>query len=165
MVTIAKGESNFPPGYLTFKHCGLPPQAFHFPGGIALVHRFAHRYRFAQEFQSAKFATFRETTAAGYSALAKFLFTYAAFEALRRALGIPEDLSTFDIQKYPCTEWDASLRAIPTHGRLFHFLTKHLKPGLRDQCRQFLWRRPYSVLLLAQSVRNGFAHGHLSGTS
>jgi hypothetical protein len=165
MAIIAKDpDKNLPPGYKTFVNSGLTVDAFPFPGGLARVRRFAARYRFAKEFQFARFETFSSSIAAGYSALCKHQFTYGAFEALLRALGVGRDLSALDpvLAKYPLAEWDTALRAAPTHGQFFHFLTWHLKPGLRDQCRQFLGRRPYNVLLLATAVRNSFAHGHLT---
>ena len=165
MSTIATGRRNFPPEYLTFKTCGVPAEYFAFPGGEHRVNRFAARYRFAKEFQSARFESFGSTTAAGYSALCKLLFTYAAFEALRRALNLGKDLTALDLTPYPLREWDAALRAAPTHDRLFKFLTwrQMLENGnLRAQCRQFLAGKDYNVLLLATAVRNSFAHGHLT---
>jgi hypothetical protein len=165
MAIIAKDpDKNLPPSYRTFDQCGLPIEEFPFPGGLARVHRFAARYRFAKEFQMARFETFSSGTAAGYSALCKYQFTYGAFEALLRALGIGRDIGALGpaLAKYPHAKWDAAIRAAPTHRRFFEFLTWHLKPGLRDQCRLFLARKPYDPLLLATAVRNSFAHGHLT---
>ena len=159
MTTIATGRKNFPPEYLTFDTCGVPPDFFPFPGGTHRVHRFAARYRFAKEFQSARFESFASNTAAGYSALCKLLFTYAAFEALRRALDLNKDLATLDLSPYPTAEWDRALRTPSTHARLFKCLTWRQmveSANLRAQCRQFLAGKDYNILLVATAVRNSF---------
>lgn len=157
-------SKNAPPGYAAYKTAGIPHEFYPFAGGIDAVNRFAARYRFAKEFQAASFETYSPSTAAGYSALCKFLFTYAAFEALRRAIGWSDDLAKLDaaLERYPRAEWDANIRAAPTHQRLFVFMSRHLKKGLKAQCERFLAREPYNVLLLSQALRNSFSHAHLT---
>lgn len=155
-------DTNYPPEYRTYKECGVPTEFFPFPGGEARVHRFAARYRFAKEFQAVTFETFSSSISAAYSALCKYQFTYGAFEALRRALGIADDMRDIDLGQYPVKDWDAALRAIETHPRLFNFMRWHLRAGLRAECERFLANKHYNVLLIATAVRNSFDHGHLT---
>ena len=167
MGLIARDPStSYPPGYAAFKERGIPFEMLRFKGGVPRLHRFAHRYRFAKEFQWARFTTYSPSTAAAYSALCKYHFTYAAFEALRRALGIErEDLGEYDLSKYPVGEWDTALRAIPTHSKLFSFVSWYAKKTLRAQCRAFIAGKPYKFLLLAAAMRHSFAHGDLTASS
>jgi hypothetical protein len=165
MGTIARDpDQNLPPGYLDFKGSGVPIKYFGFHGYDRAVHRFAARYRFAKEFQSAKFESYSSGTARAYSALCKFLFTYGAFETLRRVLGTSrEDLGVFDLSQYPRRDWDATLREPATHARVFELLRDSMEnKTLRDECQKFLSRKRYHILRIACALRNGFAHGHLT---
>lgn len=163
IIARAKDTSkNSPPEYIAYKSAGIPHYMYPFAGGADDVNRFAARYRFAKEFQAATFETYSPGIAGGYSALCKFFFTYAAFEALHRAVGWSSDLAKLDLEKYPLTEWDQSIRAAPTHERLFDFMQHHLNSGLKDQCELFLARKAYNILLIAQGLRNSFSHGHLT---
>lgn len=159
-------SKTYPPGYFELRERGVPFDALGVSGSAAHIHRFAHRYRFAKEFRSANFATYGDSTAAAYSALCKCLFTYSAFEGLRRVLGIEGDnLAEFDLSNYPTGEWDAALRAPGTHSKLFACVSWHSRKTLQAQCRAFIAGKPYHFLLLATAVRNSFAHGDLAATS
>jgi hypothetical protein len=161
-------DKNLPPGYKRFETYGFLKDGFPFqlpfPGGIASVHRFAARYRFAKEFQSASFETYSQSTARAYAALCKYQFTYGAFEALQRMLGAHKDLGKLEglLKSYPIGKWDAAIRSASTYPRVFNFLRSHLGDGLKAECEKFLRRRPYNILLIAQAMRNSFVHGHLT---
>ena len=158
-------SENYPPGYFELRERGVPFETLRFNVSAAHIHRFAHRYRLAKEFQSANFTTYGQATAAAYSALCKHLFTYSAFEGLRRVLGIEGDLGKFDLSNYPTGEWDAALRAVGTHAKLFACVSWRSRKALLSQCRAFIVGKPYHFLLLATAVRNDFAHGGLSANS
>lgn len=159
-------SETYPPGYFELRERGMPFEALRFNGSVAHIHRFAHRYRLAKEFQSANFTTYGHGTAAAYSALCKCLFAYGAFEGLQRVLGIEDhDLGKFDLSNYPTGEWDAALRAAGTHAKLFACVSWRSRKALQAQCRAFIVGKPYHFLLLATAVRNDFAHGGLAANS
>jgi hypothetical protein len=56
------------------------------------------------------------------------------------------------------------VRAAPTHRRMFNFLRKHLKKGLRDECSRFMAGEPCNFLMIACAVRTSFVHGHLTAS-
>jgi hypothetical protein len=156
----------YPPGYFQLREQGAPWKMLRFKSSEAHIHRFAHRYRLAKEFQSANFATYAQSTAGAYSALCKYLFTFGAFEGLQRVLGIEDtNLREFNLSDYPTGNWDIALRAPTTHAKLFACVSWPSRKAVKAHCMAFIAGKPYHFLLLASAVRNSFAHGDLAANS
>ena len=131
---------------------------------------FANRLRVARQFDGLKLLGYTENTEAGYEGLMRVFLAYTALEKLGDVLLAPSSRKSIGriALRDKCSLYahDSVLKSLNVNdpkGRFVEHVAKHCKSSqLKARIGGLLSEDPPSIAILANGIRNLFAHGHLT---
>jgi len=129
-----------------------------------LINELNNRYRLARSFEGLKLTGYREETIAGYEALTQVFLSHSALEMLIGVLDCEsmKDLEPLLIPYNPESIIVEFVKA-DYKKRLFEFLIKRMEnESISKQLTRVYEGESSNVFQISRSIRNIFAHGHLT---
>lgn len=146
-------------------YCGFLPQGFpifSFAAPAGDVSRFAARYRAAYCFQGITLDGYSQSTADGYGALTRVMFTWSAFETLLKIKGKhPKDAATA-LERHGAKDLLAQIQALDKENKFYKFIYERVNDRHQKQLDNYFNGDPCNIAYLASAIRHIFAHGWLS---
>jgi hypothetical protein len=129
----------------------------------AAVNRFYARYQVARAFRGIQLEGYTDTTEIGYAGLIKLFLHWSAFEQLKKAIRVQDTRELINL--YNFEEEISELRKDPHHDQFFIFVVKHLDEKSdysKNKIKKHIENEDANILVLSQSIRHVFLHGHLT---